>query len=100
MATSERITITLPAGMVSDIDKLESNRSRFVTEAVRREFRRRRRNDLQRSLEAPHAESTPLADVGLAEWAAGMPDDEDLVDPAAGKRVKWVRGKGWIKGRA
>ncbi len=45
MATA-RVTITLPAGLVEDIDRMERNRSSFVLEAVRRELQRRRREQL------------------------------------------------------
>lgn len=99
MATSDRITVTLPPGMAGEIDQYESNRSRFVAEAMKREFQRRRRLALKQSLDAPHPEAEELADAGFEEWAAGLPDDHDLVDVRAGTPVKWVKGKGWVKGR-
>ena len=41
---AERVTVTLPAEVVEDIDRQERNRSRFVLEAVRRELKRRQRS--------------------------------------------------------
>ena len=93
-----RVTVTLPPTLVEEIDRRERNRSRFVLEAVRREIQRRRREDLRRSLAHPHAEATELADAGLVEWGAQSRGSEssDLLDAAAGKSVRWVRGKGWV----
>jgi post-segregation antitoxin (ccd killing protein) len=95
---SERVTITLPAELVEDIDRQERNRSRFILEAVQRELRRRRRQALQRSLANPHPESSELADAGLEEWGRTLPDDKtsDLVNARAGDRVHWKPGRGWI----
>ncbi len=50
MATSERVTVTISAQLVDDIDRFERNRSRFIVEAVERELVRRRRDGLLRSL--------------------------------------------------
>jgi len=93
----ERVTVTLPDELVRDIDRREKNRSKFVAEAVHRELDRRRRAELRRSLQNPHAESAPLAEQGLAEWSRGLPeeDGEFLVDSDAGKAVRWVPGEGW-----
>ena len=91
-----RITITLPPELVSEIDRRERNRSRFVLDAVRREIHRRRREELRRSLDHPHPESSELADAGLGEWGArGAADDANLLDPSAGKSIRWVEGQGW-----
>lgn len=101
LATSERVTITLPAHLVADIEHFERNRSRFIVEAVERELARRRREGLRRSLSRPHPEASELADAGLAEWAAGLPEgDADLVDTSTGRAVRWVEGQGWIEERA
>jgi len=54
MATTERVTVTLPSQVVKDIDRVESNRSRFIVVAVRHELDRRRREELNRSLRKPH----------------------------------------------
>jgi hypothetical protein len=98
MATTERVTITLPIDLVACIDRFERNRSRFITEAVERELVRRRREGLLRSLESPHPEAVELADVGLADWGARLPaDDEALVDSSTGKAVRWVEGEGWME---
>ena len=100
MATVERVTVTLPNELVSEIDRREKNRSKFVAEAVRRELDRRRRAELQRSLQNPHPESVELAEQGLEEWTRGLPaeDAEALVDSTAGKPVRWVPGAGWVEG--
>jgi hypothetical protein len=96
-----RVTITLPPDVVDEIDRREKNRSRFVLEAVRREVQRRRREELKRSLTNPHPESSKLADAGLEEWGArsNRGDSAELLDPGAGKPVRWVPGKGWVEKR-
>lgn len=93
----ERVTVTLPDAMVKDIDRREKNRSRFVAVAVRHELERRRRAELQKSLLNPHPESAALADLGLQEWAEGLPDEdaEGLLDSRAGRSVQWIPGEGW-----
>ena len=97
MAT-ERVTVTLPADVLEDIDRRERNRSRFILEAVRRELKRRQREELKRSLENPHPETSGLADAGFADWGARQRDEKasDLVDVRAGRAVRWVSGSGWI----
>jgi hypothetical protein len=98
MASTERVTVTLPTQLVEDIDRLERNRSRFIAEAVEHEFVRRRREDLLRSLASPHPEAAELADTGLTDWGASLPaGDEDLVDASAGRPVRWVEGRGWVE---
>lgn len=98
MATTERVTVTLPVELIEDIDRFERNRSGFITEAVKREIARRRREGLFRSLQNPHPEAVEFAEMGLAEWGASLPsDNEDLVDVAAGKPVRWVEGQGWVE---
>ena len=98
---TERVTVTLPAEVIRDIDRLEENRSRFVLDAVREELKRRRRQELQRSLRDPHPESLQVAEEGLAAWAANLPleDAGSLVDPKAGKAVRWMPGHGWVEVR-
>ena len=100
MAT-ERVTVTLPAEVVEDIDRRERNRSRFILGAVQRELKRRRREELNRSLQNPHPETSELADAGLAEWGSRLPEEKpsDLVDLRAGRSVRWVPGRGWIEGK-
>ena len=98
MASTERVTVTLPVDVIERIDRLERNRSRFITEAVERELLRRRREGLLRSLERPHPEAAEVAAEGLAEWGASLPaDDEGLLDPAAGKALRWEEGQGWVE---
>ena len=97
----DRVTVTLPNDLVRDIDRQEKNRSKFVTEAIRNELDRRRREQLRRSLHNPHPESAELAEQGLEEWTLGLPKEntDSLVDRNAGKPVRWVSGKGWVEGR-
>jgi hypothetical protein len=97
----ERVTVTLPAEVVEDIDRREPNRSRFILEAVRRELKRRQRQELNRSLQNPHPDTSELADAGFEDWAAKLPEDKasDLVDLRAGRSVRWVPGRGWLEGK-
>lgn len=96
MATTVRVTVTLPIELVEGIDRFERNRSRFITQAVEHELVRRRREGLFRSLARPHPEAAELAESGLADWGASLPaDDEGLVDESAGRPVRWVEGQGW-----
>jgi hypothetical protein len=95
MSEMARITVTLPADIVDEIDRLERNRSRFVLEGVRREIQRRRREALRLSLRAPHPDSAAIADEGFDDWAKGLPAPDDLLDPAAGTPVQWTPGVGW-----
>ena len=93
----QRVTITLPETVLHEVDREARNRSRFVLGAIRRELRRRRREGLRRSLEAPHEESNALAEAGFDEWAASLPDESaaDLVRTGGGRPVRWTRGTGW-----
>ena len=100
MAATARVTVTLAADLVEDIDRLERNRSRFIAEAVAHELTRRRQAALLRSIRSPHADTVALADTALADWVSELPDDEGLVDVDAGTPVRWVEGEGWKKGRA
>lgn len=98
MAPTGRVTITLPAELVEEIDRLEPNRSRFIAGAVTRELARRRRQALHRSLRSPHPEAAALAAEGLADWGASLPaGDEGLVDGRSGRGVRWVEGQGWVE---
>lgn len=97
MATTDRVTVTLPTEVVEEIDRREANRSRFVLEAVKRELMRRRRGELRRSLRNPQPESERLAETGFQHWAKSLPREAaaDLVDVTSGRPVRWVPGKGW-----
>ena len=99
MSSVERVTVTLPEDLVRDIYRREKNRSRFVAQAVRRELDRRRRAELQRSLQNPHPEAAELAEQGLEEWSRGLPEEdaEALLDDSTGKAVRWVPGEGWVE---
>lgn len=94
--STERVTVTMPAGLVAGIDRIERNRSRFIAEAVRHELQRRRRLELLRSLHEPHPDSTATTAVGFQDWAESLPaGDDDLLDPAAGVMVRWSPDQGW-----
>jgi hypothetical protein len=99
MATTARVTVTLPADLVQEIDRLEKNRSKFVLEGVRREVHRRRREALRRSLRSPHPENVQLAEEGFGAWVDTLPKEDatDLVNMKAGTPVRWVPGRGWAK---
>jgi hypothetical protein len=97
MASAERVTITLAADLLEEIDRVERNRSRFIAQAVAHELARRRREALLQSISNPHRETTDFADAGLADWTSELPDDEELVDSERGIAVQWVEGRGWIK---
>lgn len=102
MANAERVTVSLTADLLKDIDRREKNRSKFVAEAVRRELDRLRRAELRRSLQNPHPETAELAEQGIEEWSRGLPDEDAaaLVDSKGGKAVRWVPGQGWVQERA
>jgi len=98
MGTTERVTVTLPKDLVRSIGRVEANRSRFIAQAVEHELARRRHEDLRRSLDAPHAEGRDLAEEGLGDWGAKLPEgDEDLVDLSSGTPVRWIEGRGWVE---
>ena len=95
----QRVTVTLPEEVLEDIDRRERNRSRFILTAVRHELQRRRREELRRSLRHPHPESEEMANLGMAEWASRLPKEtgSELVDPSAGKEVRWLAEEGWVE---
>jgi hypothetical protein len=97
MRTTERVTITLPADLLEEVDRFERNRSRFIGEAVQREVIRRRRAALMESIRSPHPDTTHSADAGVGDWTSDLPDDEGLLNPAGGTAVRWVEGQGWSK---
>jgi hypothetical protein len=96
MPSIERVTITLPADLLGEVDRLERNRSRFIAEAVQNEVARRRRAALMQSVQSPHSEATQLIDAGLSDWTSELSDNEGLLDPSGGTAVRWVEGEGWI----
>jgi hypothetical protein len=85
----------MPQEIVEEIDRMTNNRSRFILDAVRHELDRQRREELRLSLRNPHAEASQVAEWGMREWCAGLPDDSDLLDPASGRPVRWRRDEGW-----
>ena len=93
---AERITVTFPPNLAREIDRWEQNRSKFIQEAVRQELARRRRAELERSLQNPHPESLETAELGLDDWVKRLPEEpDDLLDPNAGTDICWVPGEGW-----
>lgn len=88
----------MPKKIVEEIDGMTQNRSRFIVDAVRHELERKRREELFVSLRNPHEESLQVADLGMDDWCAGLPDDVDLVDPTSGRAVRWRAGEGWSTG--
>jgi hypothetical protein len=96
MSTTARVTITLSAVLVEEIDRLERNRSRFIAEAVEHELDRRRREALLTSVHSPHPQTAAAANDSLGDWTADLPDDEGLVDLGGGTAVRWIEGEGWV----
>ena len=95
-APSERVTVTMPADLIAGIDRFERNRSRFIADAVRHELKRRRRQELLRSLAEPHPDSITTASLGLERWGEGLPSgDDDLLDPRGGVPLRWSEEQGW-----
>jgi hypothetical protein len=39
-----------------------------------------------------------LAEAGLADWAAQLPEDEaaDLLEVDQGTEIRWIPGEGWL----
>jgi hypothetical protein len=92
----KRVTVTLPEAIVDEIDRWEKNRSKFVLEAAEHELELRRRLELERSLRNPHGETVQVAEAGIEEWGEwSVADDEGLVDPSAGRSIRWTPGGGW-----
>lgn len=98
---AERVTVTLPPELLRDLDRRAPNRSHFIQEAVRHELVRLRRDELERSLATPHAESRELAEAGLDEWVSKVLEEEvaGLVDLSEGTEVRWRPGEGWSEKR-
>ncbi len=99
MPTTERVTVTLPAELVQSIDRFDRNRSHFIGEALRHEIHWRCHEELLRSLEAPHSESLEHAELGLAQWSEKLlsHEEDQVVNEAEGKAVRWVEGTGWVE---
>jgi hypothetical protein len=97
MPSAERVTVTLRADLLEEIDRVERNRSRFIAEAVEHELQRRRREALLQSLANPHPETTEMADIGIGDWVNDIPAESDLVDLSSGTPVRWVEGRGWVE---
>jgi hypothetical protein len=103
MAATERITVTLPQGLLREVDARDENRSRFVAEAVHNELARRKHVEFLASLEqrAWTHEDDELIEADTNEWfAQTTPADSQLVDPTEGTPVYWQAGVGWLEGDA
>lgn len=97
MSVAVRVTVTLRAELLEAIDRLEGNRSRFISEAVEHELQRRRREALLQSPANPHPETAELADIGTGDWVKGLSKEHNLVDQSTGTAVRWVEGRGWVQ---
>ena len=99
MANTERVTVTLPSNLLDGIDRFEQNRSRFIAQAVEHELEHRRREELLRSIHAPHPGGDDLSELGTGDWLPDLVEDAaDLVELTAGTPVRWVSGDGWKAG--
>ena len=94
--TSETLVISLDHDLLAGIDTVHADRGEFIAEAVRNELARRQRHAFLESLATPHPESIAPAETGLGTWPEGSPDeDAQLLDPGAGRPVRWVPDAGW-----
>ncbi len=99
MVHTERVTVTLPSNLLDGIDRFEQNRSRFIAQAVERELEHRRREELLRSVRAPHPGGDDLTSLGTSDWLPDLVEDAaELVDLEGGTPVRWVCGDGWKEG--
>jgi len=96
----ERVTVSLPADLLLELDRRSKNRSAFVQEAVLREIGRRVRLELLDSGRNPHPETLAYAGESLDEWATMLPkeDTTKMYDPKKVTPLRWIEGKGWKRG--
>lgn len=95
---SQRITVSLPSGLLKGIDKRSKNRSEFMQRAVRHEFERELTEKLNQSLNSPHPKSISLEEEGVVEWLESLPDEATgLGDPPVGAGIRWAQDTGWEK---
>jgi hypothetical protein len=94
------VTIHLPPELLRAVDSQPIDRDAFVEQALRHELERQAREQLRASLETPHPESLDTAELGLADFAQGLPADDAaaLCDLSSGTPVHWSEGRGWIVG--
>ena len=97
MPNAERVTVTLRADLLEEIDRVERNRSRFIAEAVEHELQRRRRETLLLSVANPHPDTANLSEVAIGDWVTDLPEENDLVNLSTGTAVRWVEGRGWVE---
>lgn len=96
MASSERITVTLPSNLLHGIDARSRNRSSYVQKALRHEFERESQLKLKESLDSPHPATGSFEDSEYQAWFNSIPaEDTDFIDREAGVSVRWVAGSGW-----
>jgi len=95
--TAAAVTIHLPPELLRAVDAQPIDRDAFVEQALRRELARRARDPLRASLAEPHPESMEMAEVGLADFAQSLPEDDAaaMCDLSAGTPVRWNEGQGW-----
>ena len=98
MAAVDDVVVRLGAHLIADVDRVTTDRTRFIRDAIRNELRRRGFADLQQSLDNPTPETLAYDDCGLEDWVGDSSNDHDqLVDPTTGTQVRWVPGTGWVK---
>jgi hypothetical protein len=98
MAAVDDVVVRLGAHLIADVDRVTTDRTRFIRDAIRNELRRRGFADLQQSLDNPNPETPAYDDGGLEDWVGDSSNDHDqLVDPNTGTQVRWVPGTGWVK---
>ena len=98
MAAVDDVVVRLGAHLIADVDRVTTDRTRFIRDAIRNELRRSGFADLQQSLDNPNPETLAYDDGGLEDWVGDSSNDHDqLVDPTTGTQVRWVPGTGWVK---
>ncbi len=97
MSSTAHIALDLPLELVRELDREETDRGRFIQEAIQHELQRRRQKQILHALHNPHPESADWAELGFDDWAAHLPEEDisEWVDPDAGVEVRWTPGEGW-----
>ena len=65
-----RVTIMIPEELTAEMDRYSENRGLFVTEAIRTELARRRKERLIQSLQHPHPESAKWPTMDFVNGSA------------------------------
>ena len=94
---AQRIALTLPSEVITEIDRTTHDRDSFVEDAVRHEIDRRREDQLRRSLDDPHPETSKAVGSSPSNWPTGVPHDEwdELLRSELGEEIRWEEAKGW-----